>query len=160
MFFFHAGNMLSSSNLLQSAFEALYGGQVTLELKQEAAYEEFERLCRGSPGSDVQSLENPAKLVSIHELGETHYRIDKTNPYFIAAQILNIKHPAEGKQKELSTDNATRLKSGLGKRDAPGGSRVPGSSKELVKYNRMVVFRYCLKIISIAVTCVGCPLCV
>jgi hypothetical protein len=159
MFLFYAGNMLSSSNLLQSAFEALYPQPVTEEQKQEAAYKEFEKLCRGSDESDQGRRENPDKLVSIHELGETHYKIDKTNPYFIAAQIINIKHPTEGKGvKELSTDNTSRLKSALGKRDAPGGSRVSGNSKELVKYNRMVVFRYYVTVISTAINNIACPL--
>ncbi len=152
---------MSSSNLLQSAFQALFDGPVTPQQRQEAAYQEFERLCEGTPASNVRSAENPARLVSIYELGERHHRIERTNPYFIAAQILNVKHPAEGKeQKELSTEKANRLKSGLGKRDAPGGSRVSGSSKEIIKYNRMVVFRYYLTIISIAGNYVDCPLCV
>jgi hypothetical protein len=64
-------------------------------------------------------------------------------PYYVAAQIVSIKHPAEGKaSKEILTENVARLKMFWEKPVNSGGSQVPGGLKQIVKYNWMVVFRY------------------
>jgi hypothetical protein len=131
--------MLSSSNYLQSAFECL-GVHATVAEREAEVYSTFEELCQGFQGVREQV---PAVLLAVHELGDSYYSIDKERPYYLVAQVLNIKCAAEGKtSKEISTENVTRLKTFLSKRVRPGGKMVPGGSKEVFKYNRMVVFRY------------------
>jgi hypothetical protein len=131
--------MLSSSNYLQSAFECL-GANATVAEREAEVYGTFEELCDGFQGIRGQA---PARLLAVRDLGDSYYSIDKERPYYLVAQIVNIKCPAEGKTaKEICTENVTRLKTFLSKRVRPGGKIVPGGSKEVLKYNRMVVFRY------------------
>jgi hypothetical protein len=138
-FFAVAGGMLSSSNYLQSAFESLDLTATDAERKTEV-YRTFDRLCKGNQDGRGRA---PAAHISINDLGDRYYSINKATPYYLTAQIVDIKHPEDGKaSKEISTDNVARLKLFLSKRVNPGGRRVAGGSKEVLKYNRMVVFRY------------------
>jgi hypothetical protein len=114
--------------------------------REDTAYKTFVDLCNGSKHGRGG---NPAMLLSINELGDKLYAINRTKPYYIAAQIANIQHLAEGKgTKELSTEKAAQHKTSSGKQNMPGGSRAPGNSKEVIEYNWMVVFRYYVTVLE------------
>jgi hypothetical protein len=78
--------MLSMANLLQSAFKSRFKHSCC-----QNGGRSVEDLCGLCNGSKHAWGRNPAMLLSIYELGDKHYKINKSKPYYIAAQIANIQ---------------------------------------------------------------------